>query len=167
MFQIVNIKISVKIKPILLTEVTKILTDNSIPYRKFCNFVTFSKGFNFIIFKTGAKGQNHINVTNLKVDSDIKIVENILRDQFNFEIIDVITDNIVAKSSLLKKINLSEIAEKEEFSEIKYNPERFPGLFIKFRPGTCILFHSGKIVIVGCKKVEKVADIIANLKSRL
>jgi len=129
--------------------------------------VTFSKDFNFIIFKTGIKGQNHINVTNLRLDSDIQIVESILRDQFHFEILDVITDNIVAKSSLMKKIDLSKIPEKGAFSEIKYNPERFPGLFIKFRPGTCIVFHSGKIVIVGCKKIENVAAIIEDLKSRL
>lgn len=39
---------------------------------------------------------------------------------------------------------------------VHYNNERFPGLFIKFKKnkskfGTAIVFHSGKIVIIGCK----------------
>ena len=43
---------------------------------------------------------------------------------------------------------------------IQYNNERFPGLFVKFernlkKVGTAIVFHSGKIVIVGCKGLDE------------
>lgn len=167
MFQVVNIKISVKIKPVLLSEVAKVLIKHNIEFKKYCNFLTFLRRFHFIIFKNGSKEQNHINVTNLRLKSDVKIVRRILEKVFNFDIIEITFDNIVAKSSLFKKIDLAKVAKSEAFSEIKYNPERFPGLFIKFRPGTCIVFHSGKIIIVGCRKVKKVAEIIRILKSKL
>lgn len=43
---------------------------------------------------------------------------------------------------------------------VHYNNERFPGLFIKFKrnslkSGTAIVFHSGKIVIIGCKNLTQ------------
>ncbi len=50
-----------------------------------------------------------------------------------------------------RNLNLSDISKTCNFKNLKYNNEKFPGLFVKFETGTVILFHSGKLVIVGCK----------------
>jgi len=78
MFQIVNIKISAKIKSFDLSELTKILIDNKIPFKKYPNFVSFIREFNFVIFKTGLSGFNHANITNLRTEKDKDVVSSIL-----------------------------------------------------------------------------------------
>ena len=72
-------------------------------------------------------------------------------------------DNIIATDDFHQHLNLKEIAQRKIFEKVKYNSEQFPGLFIKFNTGTVILFHSGKIVIVGCKtqqEVWKLSDLV-------
>jgi TATA-box binding protein (TBP) (component of TFIID and TFIIIB) len=46
---------------------------------------------------------------------------------------------------------------------MKYNNEKFPGLFVKFKEGTAILFHSGKVVLVGCKNEENLKCLTTNI----
>jgi TATA-box binding protein (TBP) (component of TFIID and TFIIIB) len=167
MFQIVNIKISAKIKSFPLSDVTKILKDNNIPFKEFTNFVSFIKDFNFIVFKTGSGGLNHANITNLKKERDKESVNNILSNFLRLQVENLITDNIVVKSTLNQKINLIQIIEKAKFQEVKYNPERFPGLFIRFNPGTCIVFHSGKIIIVGCKNIQRIENIVSEIHQKI
>jgi len=42
---------------------------------------------------------------------------------------------------------------------VKYNNQKFPGLFIKYKKGTALVFFSGKVVIVGCKNQTEIKEI--------
>ncbi|MFX1301978.1 MAG: TATA-box-binding protein [Promethearchaeota archaeon] len=66
--------------------------------------------------------------------------------------------NIVVKTSLnigedlvLKNINV-------KLSNTEYNPEHFPGLFIRFKYPKCviIIFRNGKIIITGLKSFNQI-----------
>lgn len=66
--------------------------------------------------------------------------------------------NIVVKTSLnigedlvLKNINV-------KLSNTEYNPEQFPGLFIRFKYPKCviIIFRNGKIIITGLKSFNQI-----------
>ncbi len=39
-----------------------------------------------------------------------------------------------------RNLNLSDISKTCNFKNLKYNNEKFPGLFVKFETGTVILF---------------------------
>jgi transcription initiation factor TFIID TATA-box-binding protein len=69
-------------------------------------------------------------------------------------------DNIIATTNLNRKLNLVDISSRKKFTNIKYNNEKFPGLFVKFNIGTAIIFHSGKIVIVGSKSIENIECVL-------
>ena len=72
-------------------------------------------------------------------------------------------DNIIATLNIQKPIDLVSVCEKKLFESIKYNNEKFPGLFVKFKEGTAILFHSGKIVLVGCKTKKDLKCLTLNI----
>ena len=55
----------------------------------------------------------------------------------------------------------------KKFPKIKYNNQKFPGLFITFERGTAIIFHSGKIVIVGCKTTKHIKCIMKNIVANI
>jgi TATA-box binding protein (TBP) (component of TFIID and TFIIIB) len=77
-------------------------------------------------------------------------------------------DNIIASTSVDKKLDLCLICSSGVFKSIKYNNEKFPGLFIKFENlGTAILFHSGKIVIVGSKTRNNIECLIQKIYARI
>ncbi|MFW9900850.1 MAG: Lrp/AsnC ligand binding domain-containing protein [Candidatus Thorarchaeota archaeon] len=65
-----------------------------------------------------------------------------------------------------KKMDLNEIFKRnEENSNIKFNPEKFPGLLIQYENSalSIIIFPDGKIVISGLKsdvKIEQVIEMI-------
>ena len=44
-----------------------------------------------------------------------------------------------------------------------YNPDRFRGLVLKVETGTCLVFHNGKIVIVGTKSRKEAARTLGSL----
>jgi transcription initiation factor TFIID TATA-box-binding protein len=47
-----------------------------------------------------------------------------------------------------------------------YEPEQFPGLIYKSSIGpTCLVFSSGKIIIVGSKSEEQIEETIQDLKN--
>lgn len=63
-------------------------------------------------------------------------------------------DNITASFTFPKKVNLIEL--KLLNPEFQYNKERFPGIFIKLKSGTGIVFNSGKTNIIGCKSEQDI-----------
>ncbi|KAA0004841.1 TATA-box-binding protein [Euryarchaeota archaeon ex4484_162] len=73
--------------------------------------------------------------------------------------------NIVASSTLAKKLDLDIIAKSLE--NIEYEPEQFPGLVYRLKkPRTAVLlFRSGKANCTGAKSIEEVEetfDIVLN-----
>lgn len=102
----------------------------------------------------------HVNITGIKDFS--KISQSILNLKNSFfrkkktKILKVKIDNITSSFSFPKRIILPFI-KKRNFNT-KYNPERFPGLFLKFEEGTAIIFENGKVNIVGSKSKENVLE---------
>jgi len=103
----------------------------------------------------------HVNLTGVKefcfFHSIIFDLNKILFTQDWCVIIDIRIDNITASFNFNKQIDLKYL--KQTYSNVKYNSERFPGLFFKFNTGTAILFSSGKINIVGCKNTETILEL--------
>lgn len=154
-----NIKLSVKVHACPLDIVTRRLERKKIRFRHFGNFISFTKKFSFVVFKPSSNGMSHVNITKVpKLGSPVKKSLRIISRLLKKKIVSHRIDNIIATSDLKKKLSLSKIAQNNSI-KVLYNNERFPGLFIKFGEGTTILYHSGKVVIVGCKTVERIKKI--------
>lgn len=157
MVQIRNVKVSVSIKYSPLSNAINSLKQLGITFKQFPNFISFNNKFTFIYFKEksiGDKKVNHINVTKLKSLCDVIEVKQIILDLFNCEIIKSKIDNIIATADINHKLDLRTLISENKFVNIKYNFEQFPGLFVKFPSGTAIVFHSGKVVLVGFKDIR-------------
>jgi TATA-box binding protein (TBP) (component of TFIID and TFIIIB) len=95
--------------------------------------------------------------------SKIKKALSNLRVLLKCNIVSVKIDNIIATTDTYQQINLRKLLKDQNFKIKKYNNEIFPGLFAKFKKGTAIIFHSGKVVIVGCKKLHHIPWIIQQI----
>jgi TATA-box binding protein (TBP) (component of TFIID and TFIIIB) len=132
------------------------------------------------VFKKNLLGgvPQHVNVTNIKSFCEVELavsylaslnlialpgtvsIDNVtglmqVGELILYEVINYIqtNKNKVCKGLSLKFPGLHTLS-------VHYNNERFPGLFIKFKKnnskfGTAIVFHSGKIVIIGCKHLSQ------------
>jgi len=67
-------------------------------------------------------------------------------------------ENVVAFTSLGKKIPLLEISDK--FEDAEYAPESFPGVVYRVKDprAATLIFSSGKIVCTGAKSIEKAKE---------
>lgn len=76
-------------------------------------------------------------------------------------------ENVVASSSMGKKLDLDEVSRALEESE--YDPDKFPGLIYRFEePETAILlFTSGKVVCTGGETVEEAETSVNKMKELL
>jgi transcription initiation factor TFIID TATA-box-binding protein len=69
--------------------------------------------------------------------------------------------NIVATFDLTKYIDFSGVIKRRK---VIYDPEQFPGMIYKTTYGTtCLIFASGKVVIVGSKSEEQILNTINEL----
>lgn len=162
-----NIKLSVKIPACPLDIAITQLINKKVAFKFFGNFITFTKKFSFVIFRPSADDTSHVNVTRVpKFGRPIVKSLTTLSKLLNCKILEHSVDNIIATEDLNKTLNLKSLAEKND-GHVIYNSERFPGLFMKFKHGTCILYHSGKIVIVGCRTVRGVKKIKAWLTANI
>lgn len=154
-----NIKLSVKLMQCSLDNVSKRLQRKKISFKNFGNFITFCSEFSYVVFRPSHNGLTHVNITKVPSLGDpIKECLNNLSRILRRRIVSYKVDNIIATSDLCKRISLHEVAKKKDI-DVLYNSERFPGLFLKFGEGTTILYHSGKVVIVGCKTVKRIRKI--------
>lgn len=81
-----------------------------------------------------------------KIKSVIKRFLSLIKPHFkNVEILSLKTKNVVF-SSKTSRVNLYDIKQKFVAS---YEPELFPGLSLKYRGATIVIFSSGKFYITG------------------
>ncbi|MEE9376412.1 MAG: TATA-box-binding protein [Candidatus Lokiarchaeia archaeon] len=77
--------------------------------------------------------------------------------------------NIVVKDDLSfeEKINLKELSTK--ISNTEYNPDRFPGLFIRYTQPKCVIifFRNGKLILMGLKSFNQIDLVIKRLIFKL
>lgn len=165
--QLTNVKVSLKSEDISLHSVLdKSIAEGYIVKRKL-NFLVLRKNFVFTIFKKGKNNLHHINITKLRQVSDINIALVDL-EKLNIQYINnsLVIDNITGRLDIGEKLSIRELVynykSKSEYLgrsnvvSFKYNNEKFPGIFIKFKDfGTSIVFHSGKVIFIGCKSEEK------------
>jgi TATA-box binding protein (TBP) (component of TFIID and TFIIIB) len=146
-YTITNVKVSVKSTPIALSNVLKL--EGVI--KTYNNFIVLQSKYTYTIFKTSKLSENHINITKIpKLEKIEDAIEN-LKQHVQFSTKKVTVDNIIASIKLGYRIDLVSVCEKKLFESMKYNSDIFPGLYVKFGIGTAILFHSGRIVLVGVK----------------
>lgn len=127
----------------------KCLINNFPKPLKKSNIIVIKCKYTFCIFE---KKNNliHFNITGVKNFEQIDDFKIYFKDNFfSSEILNFKIDNITANFDLNRKINLLNLYKISE--KVKYNPERFPGLFIKDFGKTCIIFKNGKVIILGCK----------------
>jgi transcription initiation factor TFIID TATA-box-binding protein len=74
--------------------------------------------------------------------------------------------NAVATIDIKKKLDLINVAE--EVSNSIYEPDQFPGLIYKALGGsTCLIFASGKVVIVGTKSELQLLNAVDHIVKKL
>ena len=167
-FKVANVKVSVKIPAIPLDIVYKIALSKNISHKIHNNFIVLRAKFTFIIFKANKDYiVNHINITKIPKIRYISKAINEIEDILNCSHISLCVDNIIASANLNQNLNLIKIVKNKKFEKIKYNNQKFPGLFVKFTKGTVIIFHSGKIVIVGCKTIKQIKCLVRNISANI
>jgi hypothetical protein len=160
MNHISNVKISFNIeKPALWREkINKNCeVNNTIPPVKKNNILIFKNKYTFCVFEK-KNNSLHFNVTGIKHYDEIENFNIFFKTIFpNSIILNLKIDNLTATFNINRKIDLLKLYHLSE--KVKYNPERFPGLFLKDCGKTCLIFRNGKIVILGCKTKKEVCEI--------
>jgi hypothetical protein len=159
MSTITNIKISLKVLPICLDTVCSIAKKCDLAFKRYNNFIVLRNEFTYIIFKNKKGCNTHINITKLRCFSDIERCQDFLnRDilcMFKSCVIQQKIDNITASYDLKKNVDILKTIEKFiNLCEVRYNNEKFPGVFLKHSLGTIIVFHSGKTILIGSKNLN-------------
>jgi TATA-box binding protein (TBP) (component of TFIID and TFIIIB) len=162
-YKIANVKVSLKTSEISLDIVYNCLKLKNLNCKHFTNFLVIKNKYTYIIFKTNKVKENHINITKIPSIDCIPEAINIIKTLTQCFVKTEKIDNIIATTYVDRKLNLNDIVNEKKFAQIKYNNEKFPGLFLKFKKGTAILFHSGKIVIVGSKSERDIECLIQKI----
>ena len=163
-FTIGNVKVSVKTCSLPLHIVSEKLKTFQIPFKEHNNFLVAKSNYTFIIFKAKLNcNTNHINITKIPCLSKIVDAVDEIEKLLNCKTSQLTIDNISATSKYPLQLDLVQIVNQNKFPQIKYNNQAFPGLFLKFQSGTAILFHSGKINIVGCKREKDLEWILKEI----
>jgi TATA-box binding protein (TBP) (component of TFIID and TFIIIB) len=127
------------------------------------NFLVYKRTFVYIVFFN----KGFVNCTKVRSYSQIGDCVTEFCDIFNFNYIDcippIVVDNSTSSGDFQQKIdlrNLQQLINNNNNNNnntltpsltTKFNPEHFPGLFLKHSVGTLLLFYSGKYSIVGTK----------------
>lgn len=164
MYSIKNIKLSVKLNFhsfLTLTESLKHIT-------KFNNYIVLKDKFTFILFKPRNHSTiSHLNITKVKSFSCISeacdLAEEIFKGQILRETLQI--DNITATHYLNTIVDLRQLYSKySQHFTLRYNNDVFPGLHWKSEKGTAIIFHTGNVIIVGCKKEQEISVIVNQVR---
>ena len=159
------VKVSAKIPDTDLNEVEQFCNQNAIPNKRFNkDHLIVYDTFTYTFFKKGVKSlcDQHVNITkikDLKVSRAIEDLAWLIDKEPKFIFYNV--DNITATGNLEKEIDLQDfIDQNSDLADyITWNPEVFPGLFVRGRCGRVILFKSGKLVFIGSKSLRQIENL--------
>lgn len=169
-----NIKISCKIDlPASLDYVRKRCSEKKLRVKDFQNFLVIYGKFVILLFKASKVFcSQHANITKIRTLQDIPLALKELSD-LTHTYVDVDDkesykiDNLTVTGNLETKINLADFAKKNsELPALRYSPEVFPAVFMKFDKINSIVFSSGKCVFTGAKELEQVEPIFKLLKEK-
>lgn len=158
MFEIKNIKISLKIEELSLNSVLNQFKIENISFKIKSNYIIIKDKFVFIFFKSKNSFVNHINITQISninfINDSIELLKEKIFKTLPFTILKQQIDNLTATCDVKKEIDQVKILNKvKNIYNIRYNKEKFPGLFVKVGFGTFIIFHTGKVNLVGCQNL--------------
>ena len=162
-----NIKISVKLEvPIDLAYVQQRCTELNVYCRKISNnFLTIRHTYTYIVFKKGCtKDKQHINCTKITHPDEIpNVISNLLYLINQPQVIlEHKIDNYSCSAALNKLIDVDHFFMNEINISCTYNPEKFPACVIRApeifdnKSLCCLLYKSGKLVLVGAKRWTEV-----------
>jgi TATA-box binding protein (TBP) (component of TFIID and TFIIIB) len=171
-YKITNVKISVKSAPVCLDTVIIKLKEKNICHQIFSNYVVIQETYTYVIFKQNKKGtddRNHINITKIssldKIEHAKKLLQKFIHVPFYYT---TTIDNITVSMNLNKCVIPDEIINSfKDLCKITFNQETFPGVFLKFKYGTAIVFHTGKCVMIGCKSEESIQKIVHIIRNNI
>ena len=155
-----NVKISCKIRLIDSDEIS-FNTDNVM--KRYNNFTVVKEKYSFIVFTKTKQSQNfHVNITKIpstehipKALDELKLV---ISSEFIIEVFKV--ENMTCLYQITTEINLltfyNNLKLNVDFEIIqkRYDPEKFPGMFLTLKKCSALIFSSGKIVIIGASSEE-------------
>lgn len=170
-----NVKISVKTPLVNLSTIVDVCKERQIQHKLYNNFISVkTHNFSYIIFKRREllkKGclklpiTQHVNITRItslpRIFAALKELCKLMRLLDSNLTLKWKTDCISATTKLKKKIDIATLATNSDYSDIiSYSPDVFPGAKVKTGSGSCILFKSGKIVIVGSKSRKELKEAL-------
>jgi len=163
-----NIKLSAKLDCVgSLNSVCEHLETENVLFTKYPSYITFYKSFNFILFKKSKNNTNHVNITKLNSEDQIDTAINVLSNLLSCTVLKCTIDNITATHDFKKEIDLGYLYKNNIFACVRYNAERFPGMFVKEENGSAIVFHSGKLVLLGCKTTSQICLLIKSVTTKM
>lgn len=134
------------------------------------NFTVVRKKYIYTIFKRRENRDDyHVNITKVpstsQIETSIEELSNIITNSFIVQSYKI--DNMTCSFDAGCHIPLMGVFDdlkKESFvKRIRFNPERFPGMFVTFESNTILLFSSGKMVIIGAKNIHSVEDNVGKI----
>lgn len=172
MFNVKNIKLSLKAEKISLNSVVNCLQQNCIPFETKGNYLVIRHKYVYIFFKLRDSIIKHINVTKIpdvnEIEDCIFILKNIILKGIETVISECKIDNLTAIYDVNYRINLVKVINNNKSNFLlRYNKEKFPGLFIRTDKGTFIIFHTGKVNLVGCQNPDHLPALFECLENIL
>ena len=153
-----NVKLSCTIS---LADGAPLALNKEVDVRHCRNFTVVRRKHVYIIFKKqGDDKSYHVNITKIpsaaQIQSSIDDLDGIIINSFAVTTWKV--ENLTCSLDAGFNIPLMHIFEplqrKSFVKRLRFNPERFPGMFVTFESNTFLLFSSGKMVIIGADNEE-------------
>lgn len=164
MFMVNNIKVSFKLENLLIDNLISLLNTKNIDYKISSKYLIIRSTFTYSISKTKNSLISHVNISKIRnftsIDEAVYHFCNVICNDIKPKNISI--DNITATFKYEKIIDLKTILKKKSHP-LKYNKEKFPGLFLKLDKCTLLIFHTGKVNSVGCKSEIELKDSFSDL----
>lgn len=129
------------------------------------NFMVLKEIFTYILFKPkNNEAVCHLNITKIpsfdSIQKSIHFATRLFHCTYNPHSIRI--DNMTYLHYLNNNVNLPLLYDTFHSNfRLKYNNSVFPGLNFKNDIGSAIIFHTGIVIIVGCKTINQVYNIIS------
>jgi Transcription factor TFIID (or TATA-binding protein, TBP) len=169
-YKITNVKVSIKTSSICLDTVVKVVEDLNIKHTVYPNYIVIQSCYTYILFKSHKDSKlNHINITKIPNLEHVDVAKQYLCDLLKIENASTpVVDNITVSTYLNRKSTPEELISLfTKHCKITYNQETFPGVFLKFCCGTAIVFHTGRCILIGCKNISNIAEILMLMSNTL
>ena len=156
-----NVKLSCSIN---LLEGNQIVLNKELKQASHSNFTVVKKTYVYTIFKSRRNSQSyHVNITKIprteQIQPSIEELNSVITN--DFVVTSYKVENLTYSLDVGYAIPLMDIFELikrdsvDIVKKIRFNPERFPGMFVTLESSTILVFSSGKMVIIGVNTPEK------------